>query len=386
MELKIYRSNSTTMNAEVLQEIMNIRSWESLLKQYEEKGFEKKNSDLSSQVRNEGNKLYLQPGHTDKTHQKILILYTKSIALATENSEELALAYSNRSALLMHLKKYKECLIDSDKAYKITKSLDLKRKILLRKEKCLSLINEENNIVENLNCKQKSLITSCAPGNSLFLSMMKKGGIPNELFEGRLMFPKTGILNDIEKQIEKQEIPKLELPNEIIPSFSNCLNLTYSKEYGRHVVSTRNISPGEILVIEKGFVFPDVEKMYLACSHCLNFTWNGIPCDSCVFAIYCSEKCKINAWNEYHDIECHILPPFFSEAFYTLNLSHEILPLRLLIMFIKKEGLQNIIDQAKSIENSTGNNLRINKTKFNYFIPFSFIYIFYLVIVWVFIF
>lgn len=122
-------------------------------------------------------------------------------------------------------------------------------------------------------------------------------------------------------------------PYETIPYFSKSLSLHYNKEYGRHVLATRDIKSGEILAVEKGFVCPRVNKIYLACSYCLNLAWNGIPCAHCVYAVYCSEKCKTKAWEDYHDIECKLLPAFLGEPFPAPNMSHEMMALRLFIIF-----------------------------------------------------
>lgn len=136
-------------------EVLYQFKFESLSRRLEEENFQQKNSSLSSHIRNEGNKLYIQKNHNEKIHQSTLILYTKSIALATENSEEQALAYGNRSALLLHLGKYKKCLVDVNRACKITKSPELKKKLLERKRKCLTLINDKDEKVENLDGSQK---------------------------------------------------------------------------------------------------------------------------------------------------------------------------------------------------------------------------------------
>lgn len=330
---------------EVLKQMTNLCN--SFFEQYDQNVIQKKDSTLSSQIRKKGNEWYSKKSHIKRMHQLILQSYTKSIAFAVENSEEQALGYSNRSALLMHLQKYQECLFDIGRASKITESENLKKKLLLRKEKCLNFIT---NKIENLNSE---------PNSTQSCSKIENDLVFNEIFKG--VIPNIEISDAINKKVVKRR-PTLESPNKTISSFSESLSLNYNKEYGRHVVATKDIEPGEIVVVEKGFVFPDINKIYLVCSHCLNITWNGIPCPNCVYAIYCSEKCKDQAWQEYHDIECSILPPFL--AINTLEhtkMSIQLLAVRVLIMFVKSEGLDSIIDQAKSIDNDKSNNLLLTK-------------------------
>ena len=92
----------------------------------------------------------------------------------------------------------------------------------------------------------------------------------------------------------------------MVQNFSKCLILNYNEEYGRHVIATRDVKVGELLVVEKGFATPFIQHIYMTCSYCLNFTWNAIPCPKFVMAVYCAEKCKTKAWQEYHDIECSV--------------------------------------------------------------------------------
>ena len=88
-----------------------------------------------------------------------LRLYSQCIAAAPNDSEELALGYGNRSALLFRLKKYRDCIVDCDRALKITTSQLLKCKLLSRKAESLALLNDASakNVCEKL---YKSIQTS----------------------------------------------------------------------------------------------------------------------------------------------------------------------------------------------------------------------------------
>lgn len=126
-----------------------------------------KSSQESCVFREKGNLLYSMAKHSSQDHEKIWKFYSLSIAKAPNLSENLAIAYGNRSALLFHLKKYKECISDIDRALKITNSVSLKTKLLTRKNKCLSIIESFENeasleknemLLSKLNINKKELI------------------------------------------------------------------------------------------------------------------------------------------------------------------------------------------------------------------------------------
>lgn len=83
----------------------------------------------------------------------------------------------------------------------------------------------------------------------------------------------------------------------------------YNKKYGRHVVATRDILPGEIVLNDAPYITCiNLNNAHAYCGHCLKFSWACIPCNNCSWIMFCSEECKQKAWAEYHDIECNVLP------------------------------------------------------------------------------
>lgn len=92
-------------------------------------------------------------------------------------------------------------------------------------------------------------------------------------------------------------------------------------------------------------------KFYAYCSHCLAFTWASIPCDHCSLSMFCSEKCKDDAWQKYHEIECKILPhmQFDLALYYYYQMS-----IRTVIMAVKEAGnIKNLQEKLKNIENKS---------------------------------
>ncbi|XP_008202872.1 SET and MYND domain-containing protein 4 [Nasonia vitripennis] len=260
----------------------------------------RKCSAASTNLRTSGNKLYRSKNHDKRTHENILSLYSESIAFAPVDSEELALAYSNRSALLLHLHYPEKSLIDIVKALGITKSTYLRTKLLSRKAKCLELIKKSADREDNSS--------------------------------------------------DELKIPTF-TPSKQLPCVADCVKVDYNKQFGRHMVATRDIEPGEVIIAETGHVvFPSGEQMYLNCSNCLRLAWTGIPCDFCAFAIFCSETCKKEAWNAYHDIECCIMSHVFLKHTEKSFWTHVMIVARILIKAVKREGLKNILSTAESMD------------------------------------
>ncbi|XP_011502952.1 PREDICTED: SET and MYND domain-containing protein 4-like [Ceratosolen solmsi marchali] len=224
-----------------------------------------KNSKISTKVRQKGNQLYIRKSHNAEIHKEIFNLYSMSVTFAIDASEELALAYGNRSAFLLHLGKYKESLEDLDKALNITMSNILKVKLYCRRVECLILLG----LSDILDCNKVNVVS-------------KKEDKKNPL---------------IEKLLEKEK-----------DIFSN-IDINYSEKYGRYLVTTKEYKPGQIIYVETPYVACSNNKNpYIYCCHCLAIAWAGIPCKYCNWCIFCSVKCRVEAWKTYHNIECSVFP------------------------------------------------------------------------------
>ncbi|XP_063903795.1 SET and MYND domain-containing protein 4-like [Zophobas morio] len=118
-------------------------------------------------------------------------------------------------------------------------------------------------------------------------------------------------LKDSVPKVKAYEIPQSE-KNDKIQSARNCIELKTDEKYGRHIIATRDIKIGEILVVEKPYVVvlqPDrFSKPSCFCYGCLVFCYNPIPCTKCHKRLYCSETCREKDFQTYHKHECLILP------------------------------------------------------------------------------
>ncbi|XP_063705524.1 SET and MYND domain-containing protein DDB_G0273589-like [Culicoides brevitarsis] len=112
---------------------------------------------------------------------------------------------------------------------------------------------------------------------------------------------------------EKEEFsvePKLSYPShENIPFIANSIQLNMNKIYGRHLVANRDLSPGDVIMVEKPFA-PVIEPKaaYQKCNNCLSFAfYNLIPCPTCVGAMFCSQQCYQRSCERSHNHECLIM-------------------------------------------------------------------------------
>ncbi|KAJ8680075.1 hypothetical protein QAD02_015862 [Eretmocerus hayati] len=102
-----------------------------------------KNSETFKVSKDTGNALYSRKAHDEVTHAQIFACYNRAVANAT-NQSELSLAYGNRSAFLLHIKRYKASIIDIDRALSLTNSVHLKIKLLCRKVQCLKALGNDS--------------------------------------------------------------------------------------------------------------------------------------------------------------------------------------------------------------------------------------------------
>lgn len=127
------------------------------------------------------------------------------------------------------------------------------------------------------------------------------------------------VLDSTQKDLEHWE------ENHRISCASASLSLDFSTCKGRHLVATKDILPGELLLREEAFVsvlcpgkglllqgttkatideLLDNEDFH--CHYCMRQLLASIPCQGCSYAKYCSPACAQLAWKNYHRIECSL--------------------------------------------------------------------------------
>ncbi|XP_058460512.1 SET and MYND domain-containing protein 4 [Malaya genurostris] len=214
-----------------------------------------KNESRAIECRKLGNKSF----HPKiKKYIKALEYYNESIALSHVGSESLAIAYANRSVICFELKEYRDCLENIRLTQLNSYPEHLLPKLLKRKEDCLAMINN--------------------------IDLVRSNHILHE--------------------------PKLSYkPNSKIPHIAECLELKEDGNFGRCLVTNRNLKAGDLLIMEKPFsAMLEAKLCYLNCDYCQRDQFlTLIPCNSCSVTMFCSEKCLEKAYDEYHRIECSII-------------------------------------------------------------------------------
>ncbi|KAM6163062.1 SET and MYND domain-containing protein 4 [Rhynchocyon petersi] len=295
----------------------------SLLLQPEDEVFLKKLSEGYSVAKDPSASLfYKEEGNKKFQKQDYMgaaVLYSKGISHSRPNTEDISLCYANRSAALLHLSQYETCLKDITTAQQHGYPERLQPKMMLRKAECLvtlGRLQEANQTVRDLESILTAKPTLAASYfevlqrnlRHLKMKIQEKENL-SEAFPAAL----TKTLKDIYPMEE----------NEHIPGASASVHLCTDPLKGRHLIATKDILPGELLVKEDAFVsvlnpgeilqlHPGLDSTWstritngdLHCHRCLKHTLAMVPCDQCSYAKYCSPECRQQAWESYHSVEC----------------------------------------------------------------------------------
>lgn len=290
----------------------------------------------SEKLRQDGNKLFISGELNSNTYVEVLKLYTRSIAYAPYLSEHLALGYANRSAVLVKLHKYESCMQDIDRALKLACPDNVRAKLHVRKVECLVALRSPKvkDSIEEARCSLKQL--------SLDDALRKK-------FIEKVDSMK--IARNVRKQggPKQPPLPEINNRNPEVPCASDAVKIEYNDEYGRHVVATRDIEPGEVIVVEKPYsLILAHENVYTHCFNCLEVSWVSIPCDYCSSTMYCSEDCKSANWERYHDVECVVFSSVWKMDASNLDLCSVRLAVQAVREFASIEKLRKELSEVEN--------------------------------------
>ncbi|KAM4795662.1 SET and MYND domain-containing protein 4 [Rhinophrynus dorsalis] len=215
-------------------------------------------------------------------------LYSKAISHARPGTEEMAICFANRSAVLFHLGLYTVCLEDIERAQKHGYPERLRNKIIQRQEECLQRLREDSTSTPN--AQYVGMIQPCRESS-------------------------TDMSCDKLQELNLDKNPQL-------TNASSSLSLQFNTCKGRHLVASQDIAQGEVLIWEEAYVsviIPQrnywrekgkwdttVSNCDLYCHHCLDRVVASLPCQHCSYAKYCSQKCMDMAWKSCHYAECSV--------------------------------------------------------------------------------
>lgn len=249
-----------------------------------------KSNKMSKKIRLKGNELFA----SDSDLSKSLELYNESICWAEDTGEELAIGLANRSAVYFEWKKYDICVENIDLAVKAGCPTRLMDKLNQRRADCLKNITE---------VKEEEDLSGPLFIDSLCIKMKDLTRMKSKHF-----------CFDFDRSRCE---PKLSLePNPNIPFVANCLQMKTSPQKGRHIVTTAELKPGQIISIEEPFINSlEKEHRYRKCGNCFveNFL-NLIPCKSCTCTMFCSQECLMESAKGFHQYECPIAEYIWSHC------------------------------------------------------------------------
>lgn len=249
-KIKSYRSN-----AEVISFIRGVMDKHKLMKFIKLRGDPKSNA-RAIDCRKRGNEFF-HPRM--RQYIKAVELYNESIALAADNSEALAMAYANRSAICFELKEYADCLENIRLARENPYPANLLPKLEQREEACKVLMSKVD-------------------------------------------YEKPKIDQPLALKLSYKSNPR-------IPHIAECLELVQDEKFGRYLITNRDLKAGDVVALEKPFSkVLDTKLHYINCNYCLDDNFLILkPCKGCTIAMFCSDECQQRAMEEYHRFECPIL-------------------------------------------------------------------------------
>ena len=281
--------------------------------------FDGKSAEESKRCREKGN-IYYQK----HDYKLALEWYSRSViwaphpcSILRENtpigSDELALAFGNRSATLYQLKRYEECLSDIKLAFQNHFPIHIQYKLYDRMGRCLRELGDLDSALESFAYVKDvlqysrldvSMIDRIILNTDRQITQCKtKGDI---LENGHWSYNKPKI-----KRAKPAElaIPQIHTTNRHFPCASNQMDVTYTSQKGRHIISHLNVSVGSYIMVEKPYASVLDPAHYLTrCFHCFKvLVQEPIPCLQCIAVRYCCESCRSNSWNFYHQYECKYL-------------------------------------------------------------------------------
>lgn len=217
-----------------------------------------KNNDISTKFRQLGNARFVE-----KDWRDAMVMYNNSLRFAEINTDNVGLAYANRSTCFLKLEMYDKCLVDTELAIKSNYPQNKIEKLEERQVFCLERIKNANSDA--------------------------KGG-PTLDFEA----------------------------DENFPGMANVLQMECNKEFGRHFVAKCDIDVGKTIVVDEAFVTTHMMQGGLnICSACFKNATNFIACTNCTEALFCDQSC---AEHDLHKIECNNVCSHDSIIYFTRSI------------------------------------------------------------------
>ena len=256
-----------------------------------------KSPELSGNKRSAGNAAFQK-----KKDVEAVRLYTEAVFTADMAGEEgradCSLALANRSAAWLRLRRYADSLDDIETALHLGYPQAMLYKLVDRRARCLAELGRSEEARTafqrvSLLLKQSGLEAS-------------KQAEWEKTVQAGLAGLKTGATKS---RPAAAAAPLLPDPNRRVPQLSSAVELAYSPLVGRHAVATRDISPGEVVMLDTALAAHLLCSSRLThCAHCMTKVElsTGKPSPLCNTTMFCRYKCLEAAMCSYHPVESRI--------------------------------------------------------------------------------
>lgn len=265
-----------------------------------------KSSEKALQLKDIGNK-YFGRGE----FLKALETYSNAVLLAP--LQDLGVILANRSAALYHMERHDYALTDAEEALRVGYPQELRYKLEERRARCFLGLMMHSDAVLAFRNALKALDNTKLPVERkqkleadirIMLAVIEKG---EQIVQTAANVPQK----TESKRQSKKSAPKMENCNPVYPACSKAVNIKdEGGDIGRHAVATKNIEPGELLVIEDPHCsFLLAEYRLTHCHYCLSRIFVPMPaaCYTCSCVAYCSIPCR-DSDAKVHQNECALLP------------------------------------------------------------------------------
>lgn len=274
----------------------------------------KKDDVQAAEMRKVGNRYFAQDDYVPAMEH-----YNKSLCLAEKGSENMGIAYANRSAVYFRAGYYNICLENIELALKNGYPDKLENKIMERKQDCLIKIRDR-----------------C----------------------GKKLTP-----NKIDVKLSFKPDPK-------IPLMVEGIELKKNEKYGNHFVAKKNFDPGNVLMVEKPIVESLFKKkVYMYCLNCKkNNLMNLRPCEESTYAMFCSQVCYEECLSKFFKYEGPILDSIYEHLREKLSVIRTVF--KMVTIFGNLDNLKEAID-SRDLENINANEIDyLNSTEKDYLLSY----------------
>ena len=300
--------------------------------------------DLSGDKRSAGNAAFQK-----KKDKEAVSLYSEAVFAADVTTElgqkDCALALANRSAVLVRLKRFEDCLDDIEAAQIFHYPDNMLYKLWDRKAKCLTALGRTE---EAVSCYNRVTLLLAQSGLDQDKQAVWRKDITAEIEKLKSVKPSSVSAGKTEPVTEL-------LPdrNKTVPQLSSAVELAYNPLVGRHGVATRDIEPGEVLMVDTSLASHLLCATRLTnCAHCMVRIdpTTAKPSPLLRPARFCSCKCLKAAMESHHPVEAKVN---ISKLFWNKKEEkYEELSGNILLSYrcITQKPLQFFLDQASHYE------------------------------------